>query len=139
MSSRTIVITLVLAFASLGLGYAVGSTRYDAGVVDGVASVTPPPTPSPLPVPTPQIVEVPGPTVEVLPAVCQDALFKADDVIAEHAEVMIDILDAYLDYPDENIADFGRRVETILNDELLNQSTAWEEYSALADSCLATP
>jgi hypothetical protein len=131
----------LLAISLVGnLGGNAREESYDEGYEAGVASVTPPPTPEPLPMPTPQVVniEVPGPTVEVVPDVCVDALLKADEVIGEEASTLLEIFEAYVDFPDENLEQFGVRVETILSDSSLDPTASWDEYTALADSCLAS-
>lgn len=88
------------------------------------------------PEPTPQIVEVPGPTqtievevpgptqtieiereveVEVIPQSCTDEFNQLAD---SHLIVLgnyLDILKDYSDYPDENLTEFGVRVEQTLS------------------------
>lgn len=70
----------------------------------------------------PQIIEVPGPTqtievdVEVVPQACIDALDEADDVMYEQLDLLIGVLSDYLDFPEENLAEFGARVEARIAD-----------------------
>ena len=75
--------------------------------------------PSPYPVETEIIIPspypVPGPTVEVVPTECKAAF---DELVDNHSmalEFIIAIFDDYLDYPDEDLAEFGKRVEDRLN------------------------
>jgi ABC-type glycerol-3-phosphate transport system substrate-binding protein len=66
-------------------------------------SPTPSPTPTVAPTPTPQVivekVEVPGPTVEVAPEECLDAVMGLNDIVAAQG----DLLGAYLDDKDPSI------------------------------------
>lgn len=146
-----IVIVAVIALSVVSLvgniGGGAANARYEEGFAAGVASVTPPPQP------TPELVEVevPGPTqtievteyveteVEVVPQVCKDALFAADRVIGDNAEWILDVLSAYTDYPDEDLVDFGRRFEAIVAEGRTEEQEAlWDEYTALADECHAS-
>lgn len=95
---------------------------------------------------TPQIVEVPGPTVEVpgptqtvtvevevevVPQACIDALDEADDLMYGHIDVLIGILSDYLDFPEENLAEFGARVETRIADDMsLDDGDAYFDAAA---------
>jgi hypothetical protein len=84
------------------------------------------PTPT-MPEPTPRIVEVevPGPTqtievevvrevrveVDRVPQACVDAYGDLFDHYIAALEWQLDVLGDYVDYPDEDLIDFGRRFE----------------------------
>ena len=78
------------------------------------------PTPEPVVQPTPQVitkeVPVPGPVVEVTPQACRDLITYLVDNGQVTTQFTIDTLASYLDYPNENLAEFGQRVERLLND-----------------------
>jgi hypothetical protein len=82
-----------------------------------VASVTPPPTPQATatpeatPEPTPVVV-----TVEVTPDACLDAIDWMLNDGAANYELISSLYGDYLDYPDEDLAEFGARVEQRLTD-----------------------
>ncbi len=102
------------------------------------------PVPTPAPTPTPRIVEVPGPIptpriveVEVAPLACiatinellDDSILLLDFVIAIEA--------AYFDFPDEDLAEFGARVEQILGDRAPPDEDAQQRMDEAFDACLA--
>ncbi len=132
----TAAVVAVLAVISF-----VGSLNsYDEGHAAGVASVTPPPTPEPIPVPTPLVIEVPGPTeiIETVPAECTEAIGAADVLVQTLIQMPLEVTTAYSDYPDENLAEFGERVETIIAEfdlESLNADS--DNYNDLAGDCMA--
>jgi hypothetical protein len=105
---------LLLPVLLLGLiaGYGFASldddTVVEAAVADAIAAVTPEPTPEPTPIPTPWI-------VSVAPPECIDAIEQLAARSVPDLQFIVDIYDAYLDYPDENLTQFGARVETLLN------------------------
>ena len=97
------------------------------------------PTPDPTPEPTPVIVTETV-EVEVVPEVCREALLAADRVIGMASEFPLDVLNAYVDYPDEDLVQFGRRVEDLMASYDVDAMDAeWATYTALADECLARP
>jgi len=94
--------------------------------------------------PTPQviekIVEVPGPVqverveVPVTPESCRvliGALIEGADV---RNDILILLYDAYLDYPNEDLTDFGRRAERILAESTLPELPG--NFQSLVDECL---
>ena len=132
IAAAVILFTIVLAY-----GTGAESAREEAYAA-GVASVTPPPTPTPPPIPTPRIV-VEEVEVEVTPPECTDALLQAEAIIIELLEFRLDILSDYVDYPDENIAEFGRRIEERLGSlDPEATETMSDEYFALAALCDST-
>lgn len=103
------------------------------------AAAVPTPTPRTIEVPGPtQTIEVPGPTqtieIEVASASCVDALNQADMHSLELLELVTGIYDDYLDYPDEDLEQFGARVEERLNTTTLTDGAV---YFDLADECRA--
>ncbi len=63
-----------------------------------------------------QVVEVPGPTIEVAPTACMDAIDDLVDGNVPYVGFTSDVLNDYLDFPDETVEQFGVRVEQRLND-----------------------
>lgn len=130
----------IVKYAAVSLGALI------LGVVVGTSTGTEP-EPTPTPEPAPSVALMPTPTprtvtetveVEVVPSVCIDALYAADEVISESSVLALDILGAYVDYPDEDLIQFGRRVEDIIaatDPDTLDET--FDEYATLADACLA--
>lgn len=91
-------------------------------------------TPAPVVQPTPKI-------VQVTPSACVEALDAILDLSAVESKAMLAILDAYVDYPKENLADFGRRVEAVLSDldiprvpdNLADLITECRSYTSVSD------
>ncbi len=130
----TVAVVAVLAV----IGFVGNLDSYDEGHAAGVASVTPPPTPEPIPVPTPLVIEVPGPIVETVPAECTEAIGAADVLIQTLIQMPLAVTTAYVDYPDENLEEFGARVETIITDFDVDTLTGdWDAYTEVADDCIA--
>jgi hypothetical protein len=88
--------------------------------------------PSPYPVPSPYAVE--GPTVYGLSTECQDYLTALEDETLNLLTFITDVYEAYLDYPDEDLLDFGRRVE-----DIISTNTVDEFDESLADDCWSGP
>lgn len=134
---------IVVALLLLMLGVGIGAASASPTEVEPEPTVEPTPTPEPTPEPTPVVItetvtETVEVEVEVVPDVCIEALLAADVVMGESADVMLDILGAYVDYPDEDIAQFGRRVEDIIASTENDLGTSgWEDYVSLADQCMA--
>ncbi len=63
-----------------------------------------------------QTIEVPGPTIEVAPTACMDAIDDLMDVGLPFIDFALYVYDDYLDFPDENLEQFGARVEQRLTD-----------------------
>jgi len=97
--------------------------------------------PAPLPEPTPRIVTLPEPTpqiitIEATPRLIAstECFYLAQDLYGlaiDLTDILADIESAYYDYPNENLADFGRRTETILLEMNLPDVPD-------ADACLAS-
>lgn len=129
-----------VGLVALMLGVIIGTS---GGVEDsieaGLATDTPEPTATlePTPEPTPIIVtETKTVEVEVVPEVCTEALWAADKVIADNADWILSVLEAYTDYPDEDLVDFGRRFEAIVAEGRTGEQEAlWDDYVSLADQC----
>lgn len=140
---------LVLLGIVVTLSSPEGREGFDRGADAARGSEEPDPTPLVIMV-TPEPQEQPTPRVEtvtetieteveVVPEVCKDALRLADRLISDYSGEILDILEAYVDYPDENLGEFGARVEVILNDRAeVYTPDDWDEYTALADECLAS-
>lgn len=85
------------------------------------AAEAPPPTPQiiiktievPGPQPTPQIITK---TIEVpvVPPACRAAIDNLLGTNKITSGFLLDVLNAYLDYPDEDLGEFGGRVENLL-------------------------
>lgn len=89
------------------------------------------PTAEPTPRPTPQATPTPE-----LPQVCLDALEAGRAAVTESNAFTLDTLDAYVDYPDENVEEFGVRVEQLISDLDFDAITdAIDEYALLASAC----
>lgn len=103
----------LIALATFFVGLGVGATSN---------------TPEPTPEPTPRIVEVPGPTqtieievpgptitetveIERTPAECLEAVVALWEFASNAVSILADIEADYYDYPDENVQEFGIRVE----------------------------
>lgn len=108
-----------------------------ASAAPAVVQPTAEPTPRPTPqaTPTPELIEV---EVEVVPQVCLDALEAGRAAVTESNAFTLDTLDAYVDYPDENVEEFGVRVEQLISDFDTDAITdAIDEYASLASACEA--
>jgi hypothetical protein len=77
-----------------------------------------------VPVPVPSLVEVMVPSpypslveVPVIPEACQVVIDALIDQNINALEFVVSVYNAYLDYPDEDILQFGRRVEAILTSD----------------------
>ena len=114
--NRTIAIVGIVGVVLLVAGvYSAGqSAGQEAGLklaAEARAAETPVPTP---PLPTPRIIEREVEvTVEipVVPRACTNAF---DTLLRENVDLLefaTGVLGDYYDYPDENLIDFGRRVE----------------------------
>ena len=98
--------------------------------------------PEPVAQPTPQvIVQTPAPVVqptpqviEVTPQVCRDLIGVLAQSGSETNQFVIDVLSAYLDYPNENLAEFGQRVERLL--ENLDLTEPPDNIDSLIEQCL---
>lgn len=104
------------------------------GSAEAVSSPTPLPTPTavPTPAPTPRTV-----TVEVVPQECSDAIFGLQHELLDYQDPFLAILHAYSDYPDENLAEFGKRAEDIIA-ALPKPDTALTDKTVQAiDACYA--
>ncbi len=95
-------------------------------------------------VPGPTVtVEVPGPTVEVPVEVevevpleaCLNALDIAQTIMYADNEIILSILKAYSDYPDETLAEFGTRVEQILIDSSAQPNDGFDTYIEEVEEC----
>lgn len=115
--STTLKLGLVGAIAAAALlGAVVGAEMKPAEIV-----VVPSPYPSEVivPSPYPSLVEV---EVAVIPEACQTVIDGLIDESIAQLELIVSIYGAYLDYPDEDIAQFGRRVEVILDNDAQNRT-----------------
>jgi hypothetical protein len=103
--ARTIITGVVALILGIGIGAA--TTAPEEVVVE-----------VPGPTQTIEVVrEVPGPTqtieveVERAPQACLDAINELLDMGTAAYEYVSGSLSDYVDYPDENLTDFGRRIE----------------------------
>ena len=127
---------LAIAAAMAGiLGLAIGVV---ASPSEPVTVEVPGPTQT-IEVPGPtQVVEVPGPTIEVAPTACMDAIDDLVDVGLPFIDFALYVYDDYLDFPGENLEQFGARVEQRLTDLDLMATTSIPEVPELAiDQCRA--
>ncbi len=85
------------------------------GLAIGVVASPSEPVTVEVPGPT-QTIEVPGPTIEVAPTACMDAIDDLVDGNVPYVGFTSDVLNDYLDFPDETVEQFGVRVEQRLND-----------------------
>lgn len=120
----------VVAFLLMGVGYAMAPGG-EPDVAEASPTASPTPTEESTPDPTPVVVEI-----EVTPQSCLDAI---DGLLIEGSNSLTfvsDVLEAYLDYPDENLAEFGARVETIATEFKLEEGSV-DKYLADVNACRA--
>lgn len=126
-----------LLLAGAGLGILVNGVPAPAAVAPtSDPTATPIPTPEPTPV---VITETVTETVYEAPPACREALQLGSALYAAALEDNLSILNAYLDYPEEDLLDFGRRVEGILDEWGVSTADLEEraaEYQAAAGECL---
>ncbi|HET7713206.1 MAG TPA: hypothetical protein VFK94_01800 [Patescibacteria group bacterium] len=123
-----------------------------ASVLSGIvgigigASTARNPEPISLPEPTPRIVIEQGPEPsarveivekEVTPEACQEAILYAYETINETLIPLSEIFAAYVDYPDENLGEFGSRVEDILTEfgDASAMTEKFDQFESAADGC----
>ena len=79
-------------------------------------------------------VEVPGPErvvenrIEVVPQACEDLFQVVIEQSMRDTEFILNTFGAYIEWPDESIAEFGRRVEALMNDYANdpNNNVGWD-------------
>ncbi len=110
-----------------------------AVLVVGACTAAPCPVPVPVVQPTPQVItrDVPGPTVYVTPPACAEILDLLITSTTGPVAAMVELYAAYLDYPNEDLTDFGRRAEAILNEATITALP--DNYMGIYQQCLGTP
>lgn len=125
---------LTIGILAIALGACAAPLPDPTAIPTAVPTPIPTATPEPTPEPTPRTVEV---RVEVVPDACREALMAADTLIVTLMQFPVDALGAYVDYPDENLAEFGVRMEGLLNSYDITQiEREWDAYTPLATDCL---
>ncbi len=100
---------------------------------DPTASAPATPEPTLAPTPSPETVEV---EVEVVPDACIDALDAAETALVASNAFTVDALLAYVEYPDENLEQFGGRVEELISEfDQDSWSAVIEEFRSLSEAC----
>lgn len=101
------------------------------------ACAAPAACPPPAPAPTPEVrIEYREVPVEVAPAACAEVILALSTVGGAQNDLLISLYDAYLDYPNENLTDFGRRAEALLGNADVPEFPA--NFADLLDACLGT-
>ena len=131
-----------LAGLALFIAFSIGVAAANSGEPEVVTvEVTPQPTLPPIatPEPTPVIVtETVTVEVPVVPQACRDAIDAGSNQIAAGLDELVEIYSAYLDFPDEDIAEFGRRVEAIMVERagrIEAEQDEFDRYLRLARRC----
>lgn len=129
---RTVITGIVAGIIGLGVGAS-------AAKPEPVATPTPRiivETAQPVAQPTPRVVTETV-EVEVTPDACYTAILDGYTVMEQNLGTISAILNAYVDYPDENLADFGRRVEQIISDlgDASDVTAAFDKWEDSASEC----
>lgn len=133
---KTAIIAAVVGIVGIGIGYASAAPAEDVVVAEATPTIVPTPTSVPTPEPTPRVVtETVTEYIEVTPQSCIDAI---DWMLSDGASawtLISALYGDYVDFPEENLAEFGARVE-----ERLSNFDVGEDFTAVEpdiDACLA--